>query len=203
LRLGDAPGARALLAGFFEKMSESDHMYRDAMSAAAACVSGDVELRHGESSTALAAYRRAWHTVQEHPRVMAYQRIAARAQAGLGAAYAAAGDRNRALELLTRAEQTARESELPEHNAAAASLPELYWSVGSGWARLGDSPKTMEAIRNSIRTGWCDAAWMERDPEFGDVRGTPEFARLFSKIQMVPLSFEAIDRLSSGQQQPA
>jgi hypothetical protein len=93
--------------------------------------------------------------------------------------------------LLTPAEQTARESELPEHNAAAASLPELYWSIGSGWARLGDSPRTLEAIRNSIRTGWRDAAWMEHDPEFSEVREMPEFARLFSKSRWRRFHFEA------------
>ena len=68
---------------------------------------------------------------------MAYRRTAARAQSGLAAAYAAKRS-GRAGELLSRAIQSAHESELPEHNAAAASLPELYWSMAVGCARLGD-----------------------------------------------------------------
>ena len=128
LRQGDSRGARGMLVEFLQRMTGSDHMYRDAMSAAGACVLGDVELRHGDSAEALAAYRRGWHAVQENPRVMAYRRIAARAQAGLAAAYAAKDERARASELLGRAMQAARDSELPEHSAAAASLAELYWS---------------------------------------------------------------------------
>jgi tetratricopeptide (TPR) repeat protein len=106
LRKGDPVGARQLLMGFFEGTADSDHMYRDAMNGAAACVLGDVELRHGTSLDALAAYRRGWHAVQENPRIMAYQRTAARAQSGLAAAYAASGDRVRAKNLLCRALQT-------------------------------------------------------------------------------------------------
>jgi len=71
---------------FENVMADSDHMYRDAVSGAAACVLGDVELRHGTPRDALAAYRRAWHAVQENPRITAYSRIAVRAQAGLAAA---------------------------------------------------------------------------------------------------------------------
>src|SRR5690348_7487910 len=58
LRQGHAADARRLLLGFLDRMAESDHMYRDAMSAAAACVLGDAELRCGDRAAALAAYRR-------------------------------------------------------------------------------------------------------------------------------------------------
>jgi hypothetical protein len=156
------------------------------MSAAAACVLGDVELRHGNSVDALAAYRRGWHTVQENPRIMAYQRTAARAQAGLAAAYAASGDRTRAADLLRRAQHTAGESELPEHSAAAASLAELYWTIAVGWARLGDAKRTLEALRNALRTGWRDAEWMERDPELELARQSDEFPELLRKLGQAP-----------------
>jgi tetratricopeptide (TPR) repeat protein len=192
LRQGDPRAARGLLLEFLERMTGSDHMYRDAMSAAAACALGDVELRYGDSAEALAAYRRGWHTVQENPRIMAYRRTAARAQAGLAAAYAANGDRARAGELLGRAMQAARDSELPEHSAAAASLAELYWSMAVGCARLGDAARTLEMTRSAVRSGWLDAAWMERDPELRMLREEKEFRQLVEEVRRAPrLRFEA------------
>jgi DNA-binding winged helix-turn-helix (wHTH) protein len=186
LRQGDPRGARGLLLEFLERMTGSDHMYRDAMSAAAACALGDVELRYGDSAEALAAYRRGWHAVQENPRIMAYRRIAARAQAGLAAAYAANGDRTRAGEPLGRAMLAARDSELPEHSAAAASLAELYWSMAVGCARLGDAAGTLEMTRSAVRSGWLDAAWMERDPELRLVREEVEFRQLVEEVRRAP-----------------
>jgi tetratricopeptide (TPR) repeat protein len=61
LRERDATTARHHLLAFLEHMRESDHMYRDAMTGAAGCALGDVELRHGPASAALAAYRRGWY----------------------------------------------------------------------------------------------------------------------------------------------
>jgi DNA-binding winged helix-turn-helix (wHTH) protein len=186
LRKGDPSEARRLLMALFERVADSDHMYRDAMSGSAACVLGDVELRYGTSLDALAAYRRGWHAVQEYPRIMAYQRIAARAQAGLAAAYAASGDPGRAADLVSRALKTAQESELPEHAAAAANLGELYWSIAIGFARLSDAEQTMNALRSAIRTGWHDAEWMAQDPELAPIRDTYGFRSLIEELRRAP-----------------
>jgi tetratricopeptide (TPR) repeat protein len=161
-------------------------MYRDAMSATAACVLGDVHLRNGQSDAAMAAYRRAWHTVQEYRLIMAYQRIAARAQAGLAAAYATTGEQSRAEDLLERATTLARESEATEHAAAAATMGELYWTIGSAAARLGQSTRALDALRNAIRTGWRDAAWLDVDPEFESLRQTDPFRRLTDEVRRWP-----------------
>lgn len=182
LRQGNLRDARSLLLRFLESISESDHMYRDAMSSTAACVLGDVELRDGHNMAALAAYRRGWPTVQEHPRVAAYQRIAARAQAGLAAAYAATGERSRAEDLLERAKATARDSEAIEHAAAAATMAELYWTVATAWARLGHSARALEALQSAVRTGWRDAAWMRLDSEFESVRNSAGFQSLVEEV---------------------
>lgn len=199
LRKGDPQGARHLLMRFFERTADSDHMYRDAMTGVAACVLGDVELRHGTSGDALAAYRRGWHAVQENPRIMAYSRIAARAQAGLAAAYAASGDRARAADLLFRALQTAHESEKPEHAAAAASLAELYWSIAAAFSRLGDARQTIEELRSAIRAGWRDPEWMARDPELTLVRDEFEFRSLLDELRQVPrVRFDLEGESSSG-----
>jgi tetratricopeptide (TPR) repeat protein len=182
LRQGNIAEARQFLIGFLEQLAESDHMYRDAMSAAAACVLGDVELRSGERAAALAAYRRGWHTVQEYPRIMAYQRIAERAQAGLAAAYASVGERRRAEDLVDRVSRTAQDSESMAHNAAAASMSEVYWTLATAWARLGDRGRGLEMLTSAVRTGWRDATWMERDPEFASLRDDPAFRRLVGGI---------------------
>ena len=183
LRRGDAVGARGVVHAFLDRMADSHHMYRDAMTAAAACVLGDVELRHGDAAVAQAAYRRGWHTLQENPRVAAHQRIAARAQAGLAAAYAAAGDHTRALGLLERASDTAIASESLEHSAAAASMPEVYWTIATAWSRIGDSERVLAALRSAIRTGWRDAAWLERDPEFAAFRNLSGFRQLLEEVR--------------------
>ncbi|HTS65478.1 MAG TPA: winged helix-turn-helix domain-containing protein [Candidatus Acidoferrales bacterium] len=186
LRQGDPEGARRVLHAFLDRMADSDHMYRDAMTAAAACVLGEVELRHGEIAAAQAAWRRGWHALQENPRIMAYQRTAARAQAGLAAAYAASGDRTRARGLLDRASATANASESLEHAAAAASMPEVYWTIATAWCRLGDAQRTVEALKSALRTGWRDAAWLERDPEFEAIWNTGEFQGLGHYVHKWP-----------------
>jgi len=181
LRQGDPIAARRILHTFLERTAGSDHMYRDAMTAAAACALGDVELRHGEPAAAQAAFRRGWHTLQEHPRISAYQRIAARAQAGLAAAYAAGGDPARALGLLERASTIASESESLEHAAAAASMPEVYWTIAAAWTRLGEREQALAALQSAVRTGWRDTAWIERDPEFALLRSSQAFQSLLGK----------------------
>ena len=186
LRLSEIPQARALVFSFLDRMSSSNHMYRDSMSAAAACILGDVELRHGSGADALAAYRKAWSLVQEHPRIMAYQRIAARAQAGLAAAYAAVGERRKSEDLLARAIQTTQESESQEHSAAAASLAELYWSLAAGCVRIGDPAQAIEMARRAVQAGWRDAAWMEHDSELNSVRSDAEFVCLVEFVHSAP-----------------
>jgi DNA-binding winged helix-turn-helix (wHTH) protein/cytochrome c-type biogenesis protein CcmH/NrfG len=183
LRRGEPDAARAFALDFLERTASSDHMYRDGMSAAAACVLGDVELRHGKPAGALAAYRRAWHTLQEHPRIMAYGRISVRAQSGLAAAYVAMGERNRAGELLSRAIETARENEAIEHSAAAASLSEMYWSVSTACARLGDTARALAMVQCAVNGGWRDAAWMENDPELSPLRHDPVFRQLIETVR--------------------
>ena len=82
--------------------------------------------------------------------------------------------------------KAARDSELPEYNAAAASLAELYWSMAVGCARLGDAARTLEMMQSAVRSGWRDAAWMERDPELRMVREGVEFRRLVEEVRLAP-----------------
>jgi lipopolysaccharide biosynthesis regulator YciM len=163
------------------------------MSVVAACVLGDAALRDGETEEALAAYRRAWHSVQEHPRINAYQRICARVQAGLATAYAATGERDRAAELLSRAMQIAAESELPEHAAAAASQAELYWAIAVACIRLDDLQQGVEGLRRAVAAGWADRCWFVNDPELRPLHGHPGFAALVDAVGRMPrIEFDAV-----------
>ena len=186
MRCRDSQGARNTLLTFLERMSASDHMYRDSMTAIAACLLGDVEMRDGRPAEALAAYRIAWHDVQEHPRIAAHQRISSRAQAGLASAYATLGERDRALGLLAKALGLAEESQLPKHSAAGASLAELFVSIGAACVRTGQSERALEMLGRAVRSGWGDAAWLELDPEFGPLRREPQFVALIDEIRRRP-----------------
>ena len=178
--------AHVHLNRFLDRMAHSDHMYRDAMVAVAACILGDVDLRYGTPAAALTSFRRGWHLVQEYPRVMAFQRIAARAQSGLAAAYAAQGDREHAAVLLTKAVELARASELAEHSAAAATLCELYWSIAVAALRVGESHQALDLLKRAADFGWCDAAWLETDAEFITIRECESFRDIVGLVRRRP-----------------
>lgn len=182
-RQGDPAGARQVIAEFLERMAVSDHMYRDAMIAVATCVSGDIEMREGFHHAALAAYRRAWQTTQEHTRLVAHKRISARARAGLASAYWALGQHERAQDLLQKATKMTLESAPVTHAAAAASLPELYLGLAASYHSMEQPEKAMEMLRHSIHTGWRDAAWLRRDPMLQQLRTTPEFRECLAGME--------------------
>jgi DNA-binding winged helix-turn-helix (wHTH) protein/Flp pilus assembly protein TadD len=186
MRRGQPDRARDTLLGFLERMSASDHMYRDSMAAIAACVLGDVEMRDDRPAEALAAYRKAWHDTQEYRRIAAYQRISSRAQAGLASAYAMLGERDRALELLAKARSLAEVSQLPMHAAAGSSLPELFVSIGAACTRAGQPEQALEMLEHAVLSGWMDAAWLECDPELEPLRCAPRFVALVDEIRRRP-----------------
>ncbi len=186
LRRHNPKAARKLLLDFLERLTVSDHMYRDSMEAAACCELGDTEMRDGKTEEALAAYRRAWHAVQEHPRMIAQQRISARAQAGLASAYAAEGEQDRAMGLLLKALQGAKESESSTHSAAGASLAELFWSLAVACVRMNDLKQALHMLSRAVRAGWGDAAWLETDPELRPLSGMPQFLALIDEVRRFP-----------------
>jgi DNA-binding winged helix-turn-helix (wHTH) protein len=186
LREGRPEESRKSLADFLARLETSDHMYRSGMTAAAACLEGDTELRSGRPAEAMAAYRRAWQATQEHTRMLAHQRLSARAQAGMAAAYAADGQCEHARELLDRAVELAGRSEEPAFAAAAANLSELHWSLAVGFARLNDRPHALAMLERAVDTGWLDGAWIERDPELQALRGETRLCALRDRIARTP-----------------
>jgi DNA-binding winged helix-turn-helix (wHTH) protein/Flp pilus assembly protein TadD len=192
LRQGRPKAAIQFLEAFLERMRTTDHMYRDGMSVVAACGLGDVYLREGETAQALASYRRAWQLVQEHPRIMAHQRISARTLAGLSAAYFAQGDRKRASGLLQRALTLALGSAAPEYGAAGASLPELFLGLTVSSIRAGNRDQALDLLGRAVQSGWNDVAWLERDPELQPLHGEPRFQSALSQLRLRPaVDFES------------
>jgi DNA-binding winged helix-turn-helix (wHTH) protein len=186
LRQGDADGARQVIVEFLDRMAASDHMYRDAMTAVAACVLGDVELRAGHYDAALVAYRRAWQTAQEHTRIVAHLRISARAQTGLATAYWTLGQHGRSLNLLEKAKEMAIESVPVSLAAAAAAITELYLSLAAGFALSGQKACATEMIARAVEAGWRDAEWLERDPTLTSLSEEPAFRDCLIKIRSFP-----------------
>jgi len=186
LREGQRAEAREILGAFLSRLEASDHMYRSSMSAAAACLLGDTEMRDGHPVEALAAYRRGWQLVQEHTRMVAHQRISAQVQSGLAAAYAAVEEPGRALELLNKAAGLAAQSEPSEHAAAAASLAELYWSLAVASVRLQDQQRALAMLERAVGAGWLDGPWLEKDSELDPLRSEPRFRALADRLARTP-----------------
>lgn len=186
MRRRESTLARGVLNDFLEYLATSTHMYRDTMSAVAACLLGDLDLSEHQVSNALAAYRRAWHTIQEHPRVVAYFRIAARAQVGLAAAYIVEGDRERGEGLLQKALQLLDQGKSPDHNSAGANLSELYYSFATASLHFQNFPAAIEYLRNAVDAGWHDYAWLAQDPCFASLHEHPSFQELLAQLANKP-----------------
>jgi hypothetical protein len=82
-------------------------------------------------------------------------------------------------------------SELPEHNAAAATISELYWSIAAACMRIGNEGNALLMLERSITLGWGDVWWLESDPEYALIRKLPKFRSLVTLIRSRPrLSFK-------------
>ena len=192
MRQGEWKQARHILLEFLEQMKSSDHMYRDTMSAAAACILGDVCMREDAIEHAVAWYHRAWHILQEQRRIMGHARLCARAQAGLALSYASQGDRDRATGLLSKAIETAEASTSVAHSVPVVSLAEQFYTIAAAHIGLGATQDAMRALRRAVVSGWRDAEWLRQDPLLEPLRGSPEFAGVVdSAARFPPVRFEA------------
>lgn len=194
LRRGNLQEAETWFKQGMEVLSTSDHMYRDGMRVASSCGLGDTNLRQERVSAALTDYRRAWHIVQEYPRIITRDRASARSLAGLAAAYAAQGDREHAKTNLSQAVESLEKCGNVQSAGADASLPELYHAVAVAYMRSENHDEALNMLVRAAQTGWRDAAWLERDPEFRPLIGDTRFSELVQRIaESPPLSFESPD----------
>ena len=190
MREGDWNQARRILTGFLELMKTCDHMYRDAMSAAAACILGDVSLREDAIQDALTLYHRAWHILQERRSIVGHGRLCARTQAGLATAYARQGDRDRAAGLLAKAVEAAEASTSIAQAVPVVSLAEQYYAIAAAQLALGAAKEAMSTLRRAVASGWHDSQWLRRDPLLAPLNGSPEFAAIVDSAgRFPPVSF--------------
>lgn len=170
-----------------QKLSNSSHIYSDAFRILSACGLGDIELRSGSATVAAAHYRRAWQIAKEKPRIIGSQRLQIRAGAGLVAAYACAGEQERALELMaeirpwldTAAAQTATAT-------LECGLAQLCIDLAVAEVQLGRLEEASKLLARARKVGWKDVAWLRSDPLFKPIHSDPVF-----RSWVGPLSSEA------------
>lgn len=186
LRRGNLAQAESWFQRGMETLSGSDHMYRDGMRAANACGLGDTKMHRGNPSEALVDYRRAWHIVQEYPRMLTRERASLRALAGMASAYAARGETQQARKLLSQAIEGVDRCADGKLTNPIATLPDLYFWLVVLHTHLGDYQQALDMLEKSFDAGWRDAECLKRDPEINPLSGDPRFADILRAIQESP-----------------
>ncbi len=152
--------------------AEPEHLYRDCFLALSVCGLGDIALRAGDDPGALAHYRQAWRLVKETPRIVGSARLLVRASAGLAAAYAGTGDRDRAHELARDAAgQLAAVTGQTATVTFESSLAQLHLLLTVTMLRLGDEAAAAGHMERARELGWRDLPWLLADPELRPLHG--------------------------------
>ncbi len=193
LRQGNMTQAWDWFGRSMARLATLDHTYAEAMKAWCACAMGDVELRRGNPGVALAHYRSAWQIAQEFPAMLGQERHAARAQAGLAAAYASTGEESRSRHLLSQAEQRLESCSTLRMSTPATNLAELRHAFAIAYLRLGSPSQALLHLRGAFHSGWHDATALEQDPELAPLQAEPAFVSLLQEIRttVAPLVFPA------------
>jgi tetratricopeptide (TPR) repeat protein len=169
-----------------EMLAGSDHMYRDDMRAANACGLGDAKMHRGKPSEALIDYRRAWHIVQEYPRMLTRERAGVRALAGLASAYAAQGEAKQAGKLLAQAIESVDHCADGKTTNPVVPLPDLYLVLASAYARLDEHTLAVNMLDRAFKVGWRDAEWLKREPQLRPLSDDPRFIDILRAVQQFP-----------------
>ena len=164
---------------------------RFAKSPSASSLDSPTNLRRDRVSAAMTDYRKAWHIVQEYPRIITRDRASARALAGLAAAYAAQGDSEHAEKNLPQAVQTLEKCTKCRRRCQSAG------TLSCGRSCLHTSENHDEALNmfvRAVQAGWRDAGWLERDLEFRPLISDTRFSELVRLVGESPqLRFEFPD----------
>jgi tetratricopeptide (TPR) repeat protein len=180
----------ALAESWFQRgmeiLSGSDHMYRDDMRAANACGLADAKMHRDKPSEALIDYRRAWHIVQEYPRMLTRERAGVRALAGLASAYAAQGETKQARKLLAQAIESVDRCADGTTTNPVVPLPDLYLVLASSYARLEEHTLAVHMLERAFNVGWRDAEWLKREPQLRLLSDDPRFMDILRAVQQFP-----------------
>lgn len=177
--------------GGLQYLATIDHMYREASMALNACGMADVHLRQGNIDQALADAHHVWRIVREFPRMMAYKRILTRTLACMAAAYAAQGDRARAVQLLNEATSHLEiVFENPGGHIQGVFTFELCHALAVAHIRLNDLGPARDLLAKAVEKGWRDLPWLESDPELAPVRHAGGIDHLIERLRAFkPLHF--------------
>jgi serine/threonine-protein kinase len=187
MRSAQWEAARARLLASLDALKSVDHVYRDTFRTLSLCALGDVELRCGGADPALAHLRHARRLVKEAPRTAGSARLLIRASTGLAAAYAAAGNRARARELVDEAQ-----AQLESVSAQIATttfecgLAQLHLGLAVAELRLGRVDDAAAHLARAREKGWSDRAWILNDPELRPLHDHDTFVRVVREMDAEP-----------------
>jgi serine/threonine-protein kinase len=177
-----------------ESLRSSEHVYRDVFTTLSACGLGELELRTRQPEEALTHFRHAWRIVKEKPRMSGNVRLGIRAQAGMAAAYADLGERERAEQHL--AEASARMVDLSISSwTFDTMLLQLHYSLASAQLRLGLADEAVVSLSRAIDTGFANRAWFETDPEWESLRERKDYRQLGERLRNIPPETIDLSRL--------
>jgi serine/threonine-protein kinase len=179
--------ARAAHLGALEFLATTDNVYTRTFQILSASGLGEIELRQNNPAAASAHFRHARRLVKEAPHMLGAHRLLMRAVAGLGAAYAASGDLDRARELRGEAAELL-ESIVGRFPTMVfeCSVPQLCLTLAVLDVRLRDLDNAASLIVRAVEFGWRDWRWLLADPEFEQVRSLPAFRAALERLQAAP-----------------
>ena len=203
-RSGNWTAAGPALLDALEVLGRCEHVYRDTFRALSSCVLGDVALRTGTPDQALAHYRHARRVIKDAARIAGSARLTIRADAGLAAAYAAAGDRARGRQLADQA--TGQLASVAAHTGTVTfecGLGQLCLSLAVAEVRLGRIDEAARLMGRARAFGWRDRVWLELDPELQPLQNHPVAARVLAELRaetlhQVPVPFRPQQDDESG-----
>jgi adenylate cyclase len=85
------------------------------------------------------------------------------------------------LHAVALAERARKDEALREGGKALEISPDdplILYNCACLYARLGESQRAIEALRQGIANGYEDYGWMRNDPDLATLRGNPDFVAL-------------------------
>jgi serine/threonine protein kinase len=186
-RAGSWDAARAQHLDALDALRDTTHIYTATFQTLSTCGLGDIDLRLGDTSSALTHYRRARRIIREARSAVGGARLLIRINAGLSAAYAAASEMERArelaLEAATELESVAGQSATTTFECSVA---QLCLTLAAAESRLGNLDLAADYLNRARVSGWADLHWLRTDPELHALRGHPAFTLFVEQLASAP-----------------
>lgn len=186
-RSGNWEAGRVTHVDSIESLRHTDHVYGTCFKILSVCGLGEIALRWGDEDSAAAHFRHARRIIREFPRTTGSARLIVRINAGLAAAYAAAGRSDRAGQL---ADEAAMELEgvasQPANATFECSLAQLWLCLTVAKLRLGDLAAATRCLAKARRLGWMDLTWLGIDPLLRPLHGSSEFSAFCEELVSGP-----------------